>query len=298
MVMVHHLQLCGGHFLPIGWHYRSTAINRLYKACHSNSVDQLPHGSTCYPKKKADNKFSEGRILCKISKQSANKKLYKLEQTQMETTTQYLDRVQCLAFNAQDMTEESIVGLAVEGLLPKYKSCVLSHDPKTFSSLRNALEIASAVAECNPQINALNSMTELVQAIKEIKEEVKNIKTPSFQPVTQPPLPPAFHGYHMPPPISRPAQQFHHQPQAQMKTCNGCGSWGVILCYILLSVMVVTASAQDRIVQRLNYGVIFKEISSIQMGQEYWTHTFELELPKQVTMPPFARLPYHENFKM
>ncbi|KAJ8307771.1 hypothetical protein KUTeg_014677 [Tegillarca granosa] len=173
-------------------------------------------------KKQTINSVKE-EFYARFQNKSANKKLYKLEQTQMETTTQYLDRVQCLAFNAQDMTEESIVGLAVEGLLPKYKSCVLSHDPKTFSSLRNALEIASAVAECNPQINALNSMTELVQAIKEIKEEVKNIKTPSFQPVTQPPLPPAFHGYHMPPPISRPAQQFHHQPQAQMKTCNGCG---------------------------------------------------------------------------
>ncbi|KAJ8304624.1 hypothetical protein KUTeg_018207 [Tegillarca granosa] len=118
-------------------------------------------------------------------------------------------------------------------------------------------------------------------------EKHKDAKFSACNPTNH--CPPAFHGYHMPPPISRPAQQFHHQPQAQMKTCNGCGSWGVILCYILLSVMVVTASAQDRIVQRLNYGVIFKEISSIQMGQEYWTHTFELELPKQVTMPPFAR---------
>lgn len=48
----------------------------------------------------------------------------------------------------------------------------------------------------------------------------------------------------------------------------------------------------DIIIQRINYGVIFKEESKLLLAKENWLHTFHVELPKrfQLSKVPFCNV--------
>ncbi|MES9881484.1 MAG: envelope fusion protein [Sedimenticola sp.] len=41
----------------------------------------------------------------------------------------------------------------------------------------------------------------------------------------------------------------------------------------------------ETVLQRLNYGVIFKEEADVRLGNEYWLHTFKLPMPKRLMVP-------------
>lgn len=42
-----------------------------------------------------------------------------------------------------------------------------------------------------------------------------------------------------------------------------------------------TAIPQEDILQRINYGVVFKEQTQLYLAKESWLHTFKVALPQQ-----------------
>lgn len=44
-------------------------------------------------------------------------------------------------------------------------------------------------------------------------------------------------------------------------------------------------------VQRTNYGMIFQQQGKVFIGQENWVHTFEIRLPRKVSVPLFHQCP-------
>lgn len=63
--------------------------------------------------------------------------------------------------------------------------------------------------------------------------------------------------------------------------------WNFSHCYLVLLFMmlgITMVSAVPEQFQRLNYGVVFEPKAHIQMGVENWIHTFEVELPEEMTL--------------
>ena len=44
---------------------------------------------------------------------------------------------------------------------------------------------------------------------------------------------------------------------------------------------VCASDTQVHTIQRINYGVLFESSAKIYLGQEFWSHTFEIPLPKK-----------------
>lgn len=69
------------------------------------------------------------------------------------------------------------------------------------------------------------------------------------------------------------------------------------LILLVLNVMTLCqAGKTNRIIQRGNYGVLFRPVSEIRGSEQYWRHTFELELPSipgiRPSIPDCAKLEY------
>ena len=65
------------------------------------------------------------------------------------------------------------------------------------------------------------------------------------------------------------------------------GFWGAlkyIMCLLLL-LCSLGMSEEKKIVQRLNYGVVFKEQGQLVLSNEHWLHTFEINMPDHVAIP-------------
>ena len=64
--------------------------------------------------------------------------------------------------------------------------------------------------------------------------------------------------------------------------------WNSLLltCFVYISCYPVGAvlSSQQDIIQRLNYGVVFRPDSKLLIAQESWLHTFEIVLPRDFTI--------------
>ena len=61
---------------------------------------------------------------------------------------------------------------------------------------------------------------------------------------------------------------------------------------LMLIILLVVTPAESRVqsldndvIQRINYGVIFKEEPKIVLANEYWLHTFKIPLPKHFMVP-------------
>ncbi|CAC5369236.1 unnamed protein product [Mytilus coruscus] len=76
------------------------------------------------------------------------------------------------------MPEHAIIGLAINGLRQHLKPFVLGKSPKTFEELREAVNLASSVAECSiPGPTSENTLSEICASLmtstkSAIKEEV------------------------------------------------------------------------------------------------------------------------------
>ena len=63
---------------------------------------------------------------------------------------------------------------------------------------------------------------------------------------------------------------------------------GLLFLIVLLVVTPAESKVQsldNDVIQRINYGVIFKEESKIVLANEYWLHTFKIPLPKRFMDP-------------
>lgn len=47
----------------------------------------------------------------------------------------------------------------------------------------------------------------------------------------------------------------------------------------------VTVSEEKKFIQRLNYGIVFKEDGHLILSNEYWLHTYEIPIPEYVPIP-------------
>ncbi|CAC5378737.1 unnamed protein product [Mytilus coruscus] len=59
----------------------------------------------------------------------------------------------------------------------------------------------------------------------------------------------------------------------------------LITCPMIKSVTAKTNEEKMNVIQRINYGVVFKQESFLYMSSEDWLHTFEVELPQNVNLP-------------
>lgn len=62
-----------------------------------------------------------------------------------------------------------------------------------------------------------------------------------------------------------------------------------LIC-LLSSVTAITTTSQnkveiDNVIQRLNYGTIFKSECTLQLSREYWIHTFQIPIPSGIDIP-------------
>lgn len=58
-----------------------------------------------------------------------------------------------------------------------------------------------------------------------------------------------------------------------------------ITCLVIKPVTAKTNEEKMNVIQRINYGVVFKQESFLYMSSEEWLHTFEVELPHNVKLP-------------
>ena len=79
-------------------------------------------------------------------------KLFALKQEQNENASLYVNRVEKLSVGSE-FPEYAVVELAIKGLNAKLKVFVLGHQPKTWSALRHALDIANQQMDCEAQTN-------------------------------------------------------------------------------------------------------------------------------------------------
>lgn len=57
---------------------------------------------------------------------------------------------------------------------------------------------------------------------------------------------------------------------------------------LLIFCQVPQVEATD-IIQRLNYGVVFKQEAQLYISEEYWLHTFQMSLPQNQVIPRIRR---------
>ena len=62
-----------------------------------------------------------------------------------------------------------------------------------------------------------------------------------------------------------------------------------LICLFSPSI-AITATSQNKIeinnvIQRLNYGTIFKSEGNMHLSREYWTHTFQIPIPSDIDVP-------------
>ena len=58
----------------------------------------------------------------------------------------------------------------------------------------------------------------------------------------------------------------------------------LIVC-ILILLCCLGKSEGKTIIQRLNYGVVFRENGQLVLSNEHWLHTFEISIPEFVAIP-------------
>lgn len=68
--------------------------------------------------------------------------------------------------------------------------------------------------------------------------------------------------------------------------------FGMLLVLSLCALVTPIEPTMDITIQRINYGVIFKEESKVLLAKENWLHTFHVELPKrfQLSKVPFCNV--------
>ncbi|CAG2252205.1 unnamed protein product [Mytilus edulis] len=115
-------------------------------------------------------------FLDRFKHHNTNNELYRLKQHPHETGIQYLTRVQNLASGAQNISEQTIVGLCKNGLNPDIKPFVVGKDPKTINELREAIYLATSVAECKASdVNTNNTNISTQNVQKSNVESVNNV---------------------------------------------------------------------------------------------------------------------------
>lgn len=62
-----------------------------------------------------------------------------------------------------------------------------------------------------------------------------------------------------------------------------------LLCLLSPATAITTTSQNkveiDNVIQRLNYGTIFKSEGTLQLSREYWIHTFQIPIPSDINIP-------------
>ena len=84
----------------------------------------------------------------------------------------------------------------------------------------------------------------------------------------------------------------HHQPRLHylifllfwLLTGGFVGVLRLMLCLLIL-LCSVGVTEEKKLVQRLNYGVVFREDSHLILSNEYWFHTYEITIPEYVAIP-------------
>jgi len=61
--------------------------------------------------------------------------------------------------------------------------------------------------------------------------------------------------------------------------------WNCLLFAYMVTVCLFNVTSAENIVQRINYGVVFRQESRLHLATESWLHTFKVTLPKKVNVP-------------
>lgn len=63
----------------------------------------------------------------------------------------------------------------------------------------------------------------------------------------------------------------------------------MVAILVLQPVSLSSIETTNGLVQRINYGVVFKEEPNIILAQKYWMNTFTIPLPKRFAIPKFEK---------
>ncbi|XP_063412759.1 uncharacterized protein LOC134695439 isoform X1 [Mytilus trossulus] len=230
---------------------------------------------------------------------NAGVKITELRQYAYETVDEYIDRA--LSLNSNNcVSEEFLISVTEKGFKKGMGHIILPNRSKTMHALReiaNVAEMTIAVSG-QPQMEDITSTINqaVCSAVKSVEanmlDSIMTRMDTTLSAMNRPDRRPDY----------RPEQhrvkfntQQNHQYSTKSDECGYCGgNFGlgqrvfiytimmVIFCGV--SVGAMTAKETD-IVQRINYGVIFKEETKLYLAKESWLHTFKVSLPEHFSLP-------------
>lgn len=70
----------------------------------------------------------------------------------------------------------------------------------------------------------------------------------------------------------------------------------MMVIFSFVPVGAVSTQDQSDIIQRINYGVVFKQEAQLYLAKESWLHTFQVSLPRHFSLPniDFCRNSSHD----
>lgn len=163
-------------------------------------------------------------FMARFKDQRPNTTLFRIQQAPTETGSAYLTRIQEMALGTHDLPEIAIVGLAVNGLRPELKAYVIGRNPTSFDTLREAINLATTVAECTDK-QTVQTITELCTNMMStfsstLKAEVMALRNEADNPPRQ------WNRRTTPQPRNAPGPS-RHEGQTR-RTCRGCGEFCLI----------------------------------------------------------------------
>ena len=66
---------------------------------------------------------------------------------------------------------------------------------------------------------------------------------------------------------------------------SGRPRFSVVSIIGILSLFLISTTSSSEIINRINYGVVFRKEGVVQMSREHWLHTFVIKLPEYRYIP-------------
>ncbi|XP_063415636.1 uncharacterized protein LOC134697349 isoform X2 [Mytilus trossulus] len=229
--------------------------------------------------------------------------LQHIKQHQSESVNDYINRI--LAQTADSNVPEAIlVSMLVGGLRPDLAAIVMPQVPKTHQQFLAAASIAEKTVQMTTakpienltlQVANIASMEDRLSAMLTDKLSSSVAEMSAIQAQNnQSNGPYQRQNYQQRPKLTY--QQRNYQ-RPQSSSCQGCGNvtsrFSLMLMFIVMVIlplsivgghMTVQASNAEEDIHRLNYGVLFQKQPSLYLSREYWLHTFEVELPSNISI--------------
>ncbi|KAK3097873.1 hypothetical protein FSP39_014042 [Pinctada imbricata] len=195
---------------------------------------------------------------CSSSK--LNLKMMDVRQSETETVEEYFHRVTS-SLADRPIDEDWLIHSLVTGLKQAIKKPVVQADPQTLEQLRNEAikaEMAEKLAGGSGHYITTSERSEQSK-LDTILDKINSIDVAAVQKNRDP--------------------------------CGNCGktwgNWYTLTLLATVTLVLVTSGAEGRVkdtvdvIDRVNYGTVFKREQDMLISREFWLHTFHIPLPKR-----------------